>query len=82
MSATVLENVISRRKNTARDRLAAAATALYDAEVALHIARQTGVDSWVAAAYDRLHVAIATHRAVQALAASGYVANPPARRAS
>jgi hypothetical protein len=40
------------------DRLAAAATRLYDAEIALHIARQTGVDSWVAAAYDRLHLAV------------------------
>lgn len=40
------------------DRLAAAATRLYDAEIALHIARQTGVDAWVAAAYDRLHLAL------------------------
>ena len=45
------------------DRLAAAATRLYDAEIALHIARQTGVDSWVAAAYDRLHLAVEDDRA-------------------
>ena len=44
------------------DRLAAAATRLYDAEVALHIARQTGIDSWVAAAYDRLHLAVEDYR--------------------
>jgi hypothetical protein len=45
------------------DRLATAATRLYDAEIALHIARQTGVDSWVAAAYDRLHLAVEDDRA-------------------
>jgi hypothetical protein len=31
---------------------------LYAAEVALHHARQTQVDEWIAAAYDRLHVAV------------------------
>lgn len=31
---------------------------LYNAEVALHIARQSGVDTWITAAYDRLHLAI------------------------
>jgi hypothetical protein len=38
-----------------------AANALYDAEVALHIARQTHVDEWIAAAADRLHEAILGH---------------------
>ena len=41
-----------------------AAQHLYDAEVALHIARQTGVDAWVKAAADRLHEAIITHQAL------------------
>jgi hypothetical protein len=40
-----------------------AAKRLYDAEAALHIARQTGVGSWISAAYDRLHEAIAGHTA-------------------
>ena len=38
-----------------------AAKRLYDAEAALHIARQTGVYAWIGAAYDRLHEAIADH---------------------
>jgi hypothetical protein len=41
--------------------LEAAAARLYDAEVALHCARQTQVDAWVAAAYDRLHEAVEAH---------------------
>jgi hypothetical protein len=40
-----------------------AARRMYEAEVALHIARQTGVDAWIGAAYDRLHEAIAAHTA-------------------
>jgi hypothetical protein len=35
-----------------------AARRLYDAETALHAARQTGIDAWITAAYDRLHEAI------------------------
>jgi hypothetical protein len=62
--------VISRRSAAlaARDRAARdrAAHRMYDAEVALHIARQTGVDAWVRAAYDRLHEAIAQHSATVA----------------
>jgi hypothetical protein len=42
-----------------------AARRLYDAEVALHIARQSGVDAWVKAAADRLHEAIISHRALE-----------------
>ncbi|MDT4934290.1 MAG: hypothetical protein QOK11_2182, partial [Pseudonocardiales bacterium] len=34
---------------------------LYDAEVALHIAHQTQVDEWIAAAAERLHDAIVAH---------------------
>jgi FAD synthase len=53
-----------------------AARRLYDAEVALHIARQTGVDAWISAAYDRLHEAIAAHTAALAPTAC------PTRRAA
>lgn len=34
---------------------------LYEAEVALHIARQSGVDAWVMAASERLHEALVRH---------------------
>ena len=54
-----------------------AARRLYDAEVALHIARQTGVAAWISAAYDRLHEAIADHTA--ALGSAG-TADPPELR--
>jgi hypothetical protein len=43
--------------------LDAAARRMYDAEVALHAARQAHVDEWVAAAYGRLHDAIEDHTA-------------------
>jgi hypothetical protein len=45
-----------------------AARRLYDAEIALHIARQTGVGAWIVAAYDRLHEAIVSHIAALASA--------------
>lgn len=48
------------------ERLSAATVRLYDAEVALHIARQSSVDHWIAAAYDRLHLALAEHAAALA----------------
>jgi hypothetical protein len=38
-----------------------AARDLYEAEVGLHIARSSGVDQWVAAAADRLHVAVESY---------------------
>jgi hypothetical protein len=68
MTAPTLETTRTTRESDGA--LAEAATRLYDAEIALHIARQTGVDSWVAAAYDRLHVAIGEHRAALANATS------------
>ena len=43
------------------EHLAATAVRVYDAEVALHIARQSKEDRWIAAAYDRLHQALAEH---------------------
>ena len=54
---------------TAQERLAAEARRLYDAETALHIAHQTRIDQWIAAAGDRLHEAIVAYRA--ALEAAG-----------
>jgi dsDNA-binding SOS-regulon protein len=43
-----------------------AARALYNAEVALHDARQTHVDQWIVAAQDHLHLAVAEHSAAAA----------------
>jgi len=60
-----------------------AARRLYDAEIALHIARQTGVGAWIIAAYDRLHEAIVNHTAALALApvpASPELEQHPGRR--
>jgi len=54
--------VVVTLDRTAEDRVAVAASHMYDAEVALHAARQAHVDSWVAAAYDRLHAAVEEHR--------------------
>jgi hypothetical protein len=44
-----------------------AARALYQAELALHDAHQTRVDQWIAAAHDRLHVAVGRYGAADAL---------------
>jgi len=60
-----------------------AAKRLYDAEAALHIARQTGVGSWISAAYDRLHEAIAGHTAaVDALKGCNRAVPPACGRVS
>ena len=45
---------------------AEAASRLYDAEVALHAAHASQVDSWITAAADRLHEAVQTHLAAVA----------------
>jgi len=47
----------------AQTHLANTARRLYDAEVALHIARQSRVDAWIRAAGDQLHVAVLAHSA-------------------
>lgn len=39
------------------------AAKLYDAECALHAAHQTGVDEWISAAADALHLAVVRHEA-------------------
>ena len=60
----------------------AAAGRLYDAEAALHIARQTGVYAWIGAAYTRLHEAIADHIAAvdayESIAQTHRASYPPA----
>jgi hypothetical protein len=50
-------------RTSAEERVATAATRMYCAEVALHTARQAHVDTWVTAAYTRLHEAISEHTA-------------------
>jgi hypothetical protein len=52
---------------------------LYDAEAALHIARQADVGSWISAAYDRLHEAVARHMAVADALEACNQAVPPAQ---
>jgi hypothetical protein len=44
----------------------AAARRLYDAETALHAARQSHVDAWIVAAGDRLHHAVTAYLAAAA----------------
>lgn len=46
---------------TAPLRVADTAARLYDAEVNLHHARQSGIDPWISAAYDHLHLALQAH---------------------
>jgi hypothetical protein len=62
MNVTTL-HTITDATSTSPDRISLAATRLYDAEFALHAARETQVDAWVAAAYDKLHLAILEHAA-------------------
>jgi hypothetical protein len=50
------------------DRVRDAAGRLFDAECALHVARQSHLDAWIAAASDRLHDAVLEHH--HALAAN------------
>ena len=44
--------------NVTDDAADRAAGHLYDAECALHAARQSGIDAWIAAAADQLHQAV------------------------
>ena len=58
-----MSNSNSRTETTVEQ---VAARHLYEAEVALHIAHQSHVDAWIAAAADRLHDAVVEHlRAVE-----------------
>jgi hypothetical protein len=59
--STKLTRVIDRETEVSEadiERLILAQERVYAAEIALHHARQTHVDSWIAAAYDRLHEAL------------------------
>ena len=59
---SIYRQALEARERTARE--------LYEAEVALHHARQSGVDRWVGAAGDHLHIALVRYeRAEAALAA-------------
>ncbi|HEV7206536.1 MAG TPA: hypothetical protein VGN18_18160 [Jatrophihabitans sp.] len=60
-----MDTVDRHRTTSPSPAVAAAEQRLYDAETALHAARQSGVDAWVAAAYDRLHETILEHDAVR-----------------
>ena len=62
MTTMETASVVATLDRTAEDRVKTAATRMYDAEVALHAARQSHVDSWVAAAYGRLHEAVEDYR--------------------
>jgi hypothetical protein len=67
----VMTQDIAADKVFAANRVAIAERRLYDAEGALHAAHQSGVDTWIAAASDRLHEAIVEHiAAVNALHAA------------
>ena len=48
------------------DRVSTAARHLYEADCALHIARQSAVDTWISAAYDHLHRAVVDYEAAVA----------------
>jgi hypothetical protein len=55
----------SRTAHTSDLRVALTAQHLYAAECALHDAHQSHVDAWIAAASDRLHVALVEHLAAE-----------------
>ena len=62
MTRTETATVVATVDETTGDGLTRAARRLYEAELALHEARQTHVDRWIAAAYDRLHEAALNYR--------------------
>jgi hypothetical protein len=64
MTTTALSTAIANPSRA--DVVERAAQHMYDAEVTLHIARQSGMDQWVAAAYRSLHLAILEHTAALA----------------
>ena len=55
--------------HTSETDVEAAARRLYDAEIALHVAHQTAVDAWIAAAADGLHEAVLAHERAVSLTA-------------
>ena len=65
---TMTRGAAATHRTFREQRVGDAARHLYEAEFALHIARQSGIDAWIAAAYDRLHPAVVEYET--ALAAS------------
>lgn len=57
--------------STSDEQVRIAACHMYDAECALHVAHQSHVDAWIAAANSNLHAAIAEHLAAVAAADHG-----------
>ena len=58
----IYRQALEARERTARE--------LYEAEVALHHARQSGVDRWVGAAGDHLHIAHVRYERAEAVLAA------------
>ena len=74
-------NMTTTAANTdPRAALDQAALHLYDAECALHVARQSRVDKWINAAADHLHLAVleldAAEHALSAVLSSDAAASP------
>jgi predicted DNA-binding protein YlxM (UPF0122 family) len=61
-------------RSAAADRLRLTEQWMYDAECALHLARQTRVDAWIRAAADRLHEAITANADAVRAARSAHAA--------
>ena len=70
MTTTTPGIAVATTLTTGEDRVSDAAQQLYNAEFALHIARSSGVDAWIAAAYDYLHLAVVAYEAARADAAA------------
>jgi hypothetical protein len=68
MATSVADRPAAQSGDADRPRVMAARRHLYDAENALHAARQTHIDAWIDAAYGRLHAAVEEH--LRALAES------------
>lgn len=62
---TIPQVIIQADYLPAAVRLSNAEHRMYEAELALHAARQSQVDFWISAAYDRLHEAILEHGAAR-----------------
>jgi hypothetical protein len=69
---TLETSVATAAQDQRKAAIGEAARHLYDAETALHIARQSGVGAWISAAYDRLSEAIADHVRAVAAPPGGY----------
>jgi hypothetical protein len=73
-----MTNRLHASTDEAIDQLHGAARELYEAELALHDAHQTHVDSWIAAAGDHLHRAVVRYESILAAASHGTKYSSPA----